>query len=112
MIARHLAKNIINQLLTNSNFSYILQSNSLCIMKSLLDLKEGEFAFVVDFTASENIEQLLELGIFPGEKIIMKCNSAKKNYILVQLNKVLLSIPKQKAETIITNYISFEFCLN
>ncbi len=81
-------------------------------MKSLVELNEGEFGFIVDYTAIEEIESFFEMGILPGEKIVVKDNKQGSEWISIQLNRHIISIRKNKAKTIITNYISFDICLN
>ena len=56
-------------------------------MKSLVELNEGEFGFIVDYTAIEEIESFFEMGILPGEKIVVKDNKQGSEWISIQLNR-------------------------
>jgi Fe2+ transport system protein FeoA len=81
-------------------------------MKPLHKLSSGEKAFIVDMLNSQLCEQLFELGVFPGDLVIVKENLANTNSLLVSINNNTFNINKKAAETIITNVVSFEVSLN
>lgn len=81
-------------------------------MKPLHKLSAGEKAFIVDMRNGQLCERLFELGIFPGDLIEVKENAADNNSIVVCINNHSFNIVKKAAETIITNVVSYEFCLN
>ncbi len=81
-------------------------------MKSLNELGAGERAYIVDMRNSLLCDKLFEMGIFPGSLVEVKENSAFKQSIVVSINNKTFNIYKKAAETIITNVVHFEFCLN
>ena len=81
-------------------------------MKSLNELGAGERAYIVDMRNSLLCDKLFEMGIFPGSLVEVKENSAFNQSIVVSINNKTFNIYKKAAETIITNVVLFEFCLN
>ncbi len=81
-------------------------------MKPLDKLGAGERAYIVDMRNGKLCEKFFELGIFPGDMVEMKVNSADENSIVVTINNKTFNIFRAAAETIITNTVSFEFSLN
>ncbi len=81
-------------------------------MKPLHELTPGEQAFIVDMKNPRLCEKLLEMGVFPGDLVTMKENNVGEKSIVVSINNKQLNIYRKAAETIITNTVSFEFCLN
>jgi Fe2+ transport system protein FeoA len=81
-------------------------------MKPLHHLSPGEKAFIVDMRNSKLCEKLFELGVFPGDLVVMKENDSTNNSIVVTINDHTFNIYRQAAETIITNVVSFEISLN
>ena len=81
-------------------------------LKPLTQLLPGERAFIVDMRNSLFCEKLLELGVFPGDMVEVKENSGDNQSIVVKINNRTYNIFKSAAETIITNVVSFEICLN
>ena len=81
-------------------------------MKPLHKLSPGEKAFIVDMYNSKLCERLFELGVFPGDVVVMEENCANTNLIVVSINNHTFNIYKKAAETIITNSVNFEVCMN
>ena len=81
-------------------------------MKPLAQLLPGERAFIVDMRNSHFCQKLFELGVFPGDMVEVKENSGDNQSIIVKINNHTFNIFKGAAETIITNVVSFELCLN
>lgn len=81
-------------------------------MKPLHELTPGEKAFIVDMRNSRLCERLFELGVFPGDMVEVKENSPAHNSLSIIVNNRTLNIYKKAAETIITNVVSFDVCLN
>jgi Fe2+ transport system protein FeoA len=85
---------------------------NLSTLKPLTQLRPGERAFIVDMRNSFFCEKLLELGVFPGDMVEVKENSGDKQSIVVTINHHTYNIVKSAAETVITNVVSFDICLN
>jgi len=81
-------------------------------LKPLTHLRPGQRAFIVDMKNSLFCEKLFELGVFPGDLVEIKENTGSNNSIVVKINNHTFNIFKSAAETIITNVVSFEVCLN
>ena len=52
------------------------------------------------------------MGVFPGDMVEIKENSTDNQSIVVKINNRTYNLFKGAAETIITNVVSFEICLN
>ena len=85
---------------------------NVSILRSLDKLGAGERAYIVDMRNSRLCEKFFELGIFPGDLVEMKVNSATDTSIVVTINNKTFNIFRAAAETIMTNTVSFEFSLN
>ena len=85
---------------------------NLSTLKPLTQLRPGERAFIVDMRNSLFCEKLLELGVFPGDMVEVKENSGDNQSIVVKINDRTYNMFKSAAETVITNVVSFEICLN
>lgn len=81
-------------------------------MKSLDQLGAGERAFIVEINNEKLQDKFFELGIFPGDEVIMKINNNDHNSVVISIRGQTLNLFKPAAETIITQAISFEFSLN
>ena len=81
-------------------------------MKRLTQLKKGEFAFVVDLRDPIVCLEMLDNGFFPGEKVDVLENMPDDNHILVAMNNKHYLIIKNKANSIITNVVSYDIHLN
>ena len=81
-------------------------------MKPLHKLTPGERAFIVDMKNPRLCEKFLDMGVFPGDLVVMKENNADNKSIVVNINNKQYNIYRKAAETIITNTVSFEVCLN
>jgi Fe2+ transport system protein FeoA len=81
-------------------------------MKSLDQLEAGERAFIVEISNEKLQDKLFEMGIFPGDEVIMKTNNNDHNSVIISIRGQTLNLFKPAAETIITQAISFEFSLN
>lgn len=81
-------------------------------MKPLHQLNPGERAFIVDMKNPRLCEKLLDMGVFPGDLVVMKENNAEQKSIVVSINNRQYNIYRKAAETIITNTVSFEVNLN
>jgi len=81
-------------------------------MKRLTQLKKGEFAFVVDLRDPIVCLEMLDNGFFPGEKVDVLENMPDANHILVAMNTKHYQIIKKKANSIITNVVSYDIHLN
>lgn len=81
-------------------------------MRSLANLNPGERAYIVDMKNALLCEKLFEMGVFPGDLVVMEENSANDNSIVVRINDRRFNIFRQAAETIITHYIHFQYSLN
>jgi Fe2+ transport system protein FeoA len=81
-------------------------------MKSLDKLRVGERAYIVEISNNKLQEKLFEMGILPGDEVIMKVNSEKHNSVIVSVRGQTFNLFKPAAETIITRALSFEFSLN
>ena len=85
---------------------------NLSPLKPLTQLLPGERAFIVDMRNNLLCEQLFEMGVFPGDMVEIKENSTENQSIVVKINNRTYNLFKGAAETIITNVVSFEVCLN
>ena len=85
---------------------------NLSTLKPLTQLRPGECAFIVDMRNSLFCEKLLELGVFPGDMVEVKENSNENQSIVVKINNHTYNIFKSAADSVITNVVSFEICLN
>lgn len=81
-------------------------------MKSLDKLGEGERAYIVEISNNILQEKLFEMGVFPGDEVIMKTNSDDHNSVVISVRGQTFNLFKPAAETVITQAISFEFSLN
>jgi len=81
-------------------------------MKRLTELKKGEFGFIVDLRDGGVCLELLDKGCFPGEKVAILENRPEANHIIIAVNNHRYQIIKRKANTIITNVVSYEIHLN
>jgi Fe2+ transport system protein FeoA len=81
-------------------------------LKPLHKLNPGEKAFIIDMKNSNLCERFFEMGVFPGDMIEVRENSSDNNSIVVFINNHTFNIYKKAAETIMTNVVSYEFCLN
>lgn len=81
-------------------------------MKSLDKLGAGERAYIVEISNNKLQEKLFEMGVFPGDEVIMKVNSEDHNSVIVSVRGQTFNLFKPAAETIITRAVSFEFSLN
>ena len=81
-------------------------------MISLDKLGAGARAYIVDMRNTKFSEKLLELGILPGDLVEVKHNCQLNNSMIVTVNNKTFNIFRPAAETIITNQVSFEICLN
>jgi len=104
-------KNTLLCLLTKLFRAIRLYSN-LTTLKPLTHLLPGQRAFIVDMQNSSFCEKLFELGVFPGDMVEVKENSGDNQSIVVKINNNTYNIFKGAAETILTNIVSFQVCLN
>ncbi len=81
-------------------------------MKPLHHLSPGEKAFIVDMRNSKLCERFFEMGVFPGDYLEVKENSPANKSLVVVINNKTYNIYRAAAETILTNVVSFELCLN
>ena len=81
-------------------------------MKPLTHLQPGQRAFIVDMRNSHYCEKLFELGVFPGDMVEIKENPGDGHSIVVKINNHTYNIFKGAAESIMTNIVSFDICLN
>jgi len=81
-------------------------------MKSLDKLGAGERAYIVEISNEKLQEKLFELGVFPGDEVIMKVNSNDHNSVTISVRGQVYNLYRPAAETIITSAVSFEFSLN
>ena len=81
-------------------------------MKPRTHLRPGQKAYIVDMKNGHFCEKLFEMGVFPGDMVEIKEIANDHNSIVVRINNRTYNINKGAAETIITNVVSFEFCLN
>jgi Fe2+ transport system protein FeoA len=81
-------------------------------MKPLNQLDSGQKAYIVDMRDPNLCERLFEMGVFPGDLVVVKENLTDRNSLLVTINDKTFNIYKGAAETIITNVVSFEMSLN
>jgi Fe2+ transport system protein FeoA len=54
-------------------------------MKSLDKLGAGERAYIVEISNNKLQEKLFEMGVFPGDEVIMKVNSEDHNSVIVSV---------------------------
>jgi Fe2+ transport system protein FeoA len=81
-------------------------------MKPLSDLLQGEFGYIVDLKDKNVIAQLFEAGCFPGDLIRVIDNHPTQEFITFRYRKNLIHLHRAKAKTIMTNPVSYYFCLN
>ena len=81
-------------------------------MRPLSDLLRGEFGYIVDLTDRHLIEQLFDAGCFPGDLIRVIDNDPEQNFMTFRLRRQVFHLDRAKASTILTNPISYYFCLN
>lgn len=81
-------------------------------MKPLTHLQPGERAFIVDMKNGHFCTKLFELGVFPGDMVEIKENTSDTQSIVFKINGRTYNLIKGVAETIITNVVSFDICLN
>lgn len=81
-------------------------------MKPLNKLAGGERAYIVDMLSAQLCERLFEMGVFPGDMVIVKENKKDAGSLLVSINNKTFNINRKAAEMIITNVVSFEISLN
>ena len=81
-------------------------------LKPLTHLRPGQKAFIVDMKNSQLCETLFEMGVFPGDLVEIKEISAENQSVIVKINNHTYNIFNGAAETIITNVVSFDICLN
>jgi Fe2+ transport system protein FeoA len=81
-------------------------------LKPLHKLTVGEKAFIIDMRNAHLCMELFERGVFPGDMVEIKENSAENNSIVVNINNHTFNIFRKAAATIITNVVSYDFSLN
>jgi Fe2+ transport system protein FeoA len=81
-------------------------------VKPLTHLRPGQRAFIVDMRNSHLCAKFFEMGVFPGDMVEIKENSRDNHSIVVAINNHTFNIVKGAAETIMTNVVSFDICLN
>ena len=67
---------------------------------TLNQLKKNHQAFIVDFLDTQLADKLLEMGIFPGEKISVKQKSIFGGTMIIQSNTISLVLRKEDAQYI------------
>jgi Fe2+ transport system protein FeoA len=81
-------------------------------MKPLSDLLQGEFGYIVDLKDKNVLSQLFEMGCFPGDLIRVVDNHPTQEFMTFRYRKNLIHLDRSKARTIMTNPVSYHFCLN
>lgn len=81
-------------------------------MRPLSDLLRGEFGYIVDLTDKDLISQLFEAGCFPGDLIRVIDNDPERNFMTFRLRRQVFHLDRAKASTVLTNPVSYYFCLN
>ena len=81
-------------------------------MKPLSELVQGEFGYIVDLRDKSIIAQLFEAGCFPGDLIRVVENQPSREFMTFRYRKNLIHQEKANAQTIMTNPVSYYFCLN
>jgi ferrous iron transport protein A len=70
-------------------------------MKTLDKLKIGESGTILALTKKELVLKLIEMGCFPGEKIILTKIAPLGDPIAVQISGYELSMRKDEASTVV-----------
>jgi Fe2+ transport system protein FeoA len=73
---------------------------------------QGEFGYIVDLNDLNVTTQLFEAGCFPGDLIRIVENQPAREFITFRYRRNLIHLDRAKAHTIMTNPISYSFCLN
>ena len=81
-------------------------------MKPLSELVQGEFGYIVDLNDKNVVAQLFEAGCFPGDLIRVVENKQNQDFMTFRYRKNLIHLTRTKARTIMTNPVSYYFCLN
>jgi Fe2+ transport system protein FeoA len=81
-------------------------------MKPLTDLEIGEFGYIVDLKDNNLTRELFELGCFPGDLIKVVENSPGRDFMTFRCRDKSFHLYKRRARYIITNVVSYTFCLN
>ena len=81
-------------------------------MKPLTELERGEYGYIVDMRDSQITCQLFDMGCFTGDLICVESNRPERDFMTFSCREHYYRLYKPKAETIITNVVSYQFCLN
>ena len=81
-------------------------------MKPLSELGRGEYGYIVDMKDSNITKQLFDLGCFPGDLIRVETNLPERDFITFRCHRHRYHLSRPNAEKVITNTVSFHFCMN
>ena len=81
-------------------------------MKPLSEMLRGEYGYIVDLNDKNVTAQLFEAGCFPGDLIRVVENQPAHSFMVFRYRKNIIHLDRSKAKTIITNPVSYSFCLN
>jgi Fe2+ transport system protein FeoA len=81
-------------------------------LKPLHRILPGEKAYIIDMRNPRLCILFFEMGVFPGDLVEVRENIAEKCSLIVHINNRSYTIYKKEAETILTNKVSLEVCLN